>query len=64
MERRQGEVKMRQKGISLLFNPYEPLLCRRQSRLQLTYARDARIFYNTIRRQTPNSKLETLNSKL
>ena len=50
MERHKGKVKMRQKGITLVFNPYEPLLCRRQSCLQLAHARNTRIFHNSIRR--------------
>ena len=29
MERHKSKVKMRQKGITLIFNPSEPLLCLR-----------------------------------
>jgi len=61
MERRKSKVKVRQKGGSLLFNPYEPLLCLRQSRLQLAHARDARVLYNSIRR---HPTLIDLNSKI
>ena len=63
MKRHKGKVKMCQKGIALIFNPYEPLLHLGQSGLQLAHARDARALYYGIRRHL-NSKLQTLNSKL
>ena len=52
-ERHKGKRKMSQKRITLGLNGLLLRFRRRQLRLQLAHARDARVSYNIIRRHSP-----------